>query len=119
MASTLLCIRHMVCGKGILVVREQLVELGLAPLWVELGKVELRDDATTIDWPRLRQCLEAEGLAMLDQPSPQQRLVAQTKRIIAHLLATEPAARRSGHFLAATQRAATAAVCLPKRRVFR
>ena len=98
MASTLLYIRHMVCSKCILVVREQLVELGLAPLRVELGEVELRDDAATIDWPRLRQCLEAEGFEILDQLSPQQRLVAQIKEIIAHLLATEPAALRSGHF---------------------
>ncbi|MBJ6111334.1 AraC family transcriptional regulator [Hymenobacter sp. BT523] len=98
MASTLLYIRHMVCVKCILVVREQLVELGLVPLRVELGEVELRDDAATIDWPRLRQCLEAEGFEILDQLSPQQRLVAQIKGIIALLLATEPAALRSGHF---------------------
>lgn len=88
----------MVCVKCILVVREQLVELGLVPLRVELGEVELRDDAATIDWPRLRQCLEAEGFELLDHLSPQQRLVAQIKEIIAHLLATEPAALRSGHF---------------------
>lgn len=98
MASTLLYIRHMVCSKCILVVREQLVELGLVPLRVELGEVELRDDAATLDWPRLRQCLEAEGFALLDQLSPQQRLVAQIKEIVAHLLASEPAAVRSGHF---------------------
>ena len=98
MASTLLYIRHMVCSKCILVVREQLVALGLVPLRVELGEVELRDDEATIDWPRLRQCLEAEGFEMLDQLSPPQRLVAQIKEIIARLLATEPAALRSGHF---------------------
>jgi AraC-like DNA-binding protein len=98
MASTLLYIRHMVCSKCILVVREQLVALGLVPLRVELGEVELRHDPATIDWPRLRQCLEAEGFEILDQLSPQQRLVAQIKEIIAHLLASEPAALRSGHF---------------------
>ena len=98
MASTLFYIRHMVCSKCILVVREQLVELGLVPLRVELGEVELRNDASTIDWLKLRQCLEAEGFEILDQLSPQQRLVAQIKEIIAHLLATEPAALRSGHF---------------------
>ena len=98
MASTLFYIRHMVCSKCILVVREQLVELGLVPLRVELGEVELRNDAATIDWLKLRQCLEAEGFEILDQLSPQQRLVAQIKEIIAHLLATEPAALRSGHF---------------------
>ena len=98
MASTLFYIRHMVCSKCILVVREQLVELGLVPLRVELGEVELRNDAATVDWLKLRQCLEAEGFAILDQLSPQQRLVAQIKEIVAHLLATEPAALRSGHF---------------------
>ncbi|WP_035560126.1 helix-turn-helix transcriptional regulator [Hymenobacter sp. IS2118] len=98
MASTLLYIRHMVCSKCILVVREQLVELGLVPLRVELGEVELRDDSATIDWPRLQQCLEAEGFEIMDQLSPQQRLVVQIKEIIAHLLATEPGALRSGYF---------------------
>ena len=98
MASTLIYIRHMVCSKCILVVREQLVELGLVPLRVELGEVELRNDAATVDWLKLRQCLEAEGFELLDQLSPQQRLVAQIKEIIAHLMATEPAALRSGHF---------------------
>ena len=98
MASTLIYIRHMVCVKCILVVREQLVELGLVPLRVELGEVELRDDAATVDWLKLRQCLEAEGFELLDQLSPQQRLVAQIKDIITHLMATEPAALRSGHF---------------------
>ncbi|WP_170170486.1 helix-turn-helix transcriptional regulator [Hymenobacter perfusus] len=98
MASTLLYIRHMVCVKCILVVREQLVELGLVPLRVELGEVELRDDATTIDWARLRECLEAQGFEILDQLSPQQRLVAQIKEFIAHLLVSNPAALRSGHF---------------------
>ena len=98
MATTVLYIRHMVCVKCILVVREQLVELGLVPLRVELGEVELRNDAATIDWPRLRECLAAEGFELLDQLSPQQRLVAQIKEFIAHLLATEPAALRSGYF---------------------
>lgn len=97
MASTLY-IRHMVCVKCILVVREQLVELGLVPLRVELGEVELRDDAATIDWLRLRQCLKAEGFELLERLSPQQRLVAQIKEVIAQLLTTEPAALRSCHF---------------------
>lgn len=88
----------MVCSKCILVVREHLVELGLAPLRVELGEIELRTEPTAVDWPRLRECLEAEGFEILDQLSPQQRLVAQIKEFIAHLLANEPAALRSGYF---------------------
>ena len=98
MASTVLYIRHMVCSKCILVVREHLVELGLAPLRVELGEVELRTEPTAVEWARLRECLESEGFEILDQLSPQQRLVAQIKEFIAHLLATEPAALRSGYF---------------------
>ena len=98
MASTIVYIRHMVCVKCILVVREQLVELGLVPLRVELGEVELRADPSSIDWARLRECLAAEGFEILDQLSPQQRLVAQVKEFIAYLLATDPAALRSGHF---------------------
>lgn len=98
MDTTILYIRHMVCSKCILVVREHLVALGLAPLRVELGEVEVRNEAATIDWPRLRQCLAAEGFEILDQLAPPQRLVAQIKTLIAELLRTDPAALRSGHF---------------------
>lgn len=98
MASTLLYVRHMVCSKCILVVRELLVELGLVPLRVELGEVELLGTQQVIDWARLQQRLEAEGFALLDRLSPQQRLVVQIKEVIAELLRKEPAALRSGHF---------------------
>ena len=47
--STLIYIRHMVCVKCILVVRELLVELGLVPLRVELGEVEVAGAAEAID----------------------------------------------------------------------
>jgi len=98
MASTLLYIRHMVCVKCILVVREHLVDLGLVPLRVELGEVEVAGAAEAIDWSRLRQCLEREGFEVLDLLSSQQRLVEQIKATVAELLATEPAQLRSGHF---------------------
>ena len=98
MVTTLIYIRHMVCLKCILVVREQLVDLGLVPLRVELGEVEVVGAAEAIDWPRLRQCLETEGFEVLDQLSSQQRMVEQIKVTTAELLATEPAQLRSGHF---------------------
>lgn len=98
MASTRIYIRHMVCSQCILVVREHLVALGLTPLRVELGEVEVLVDSTAIDWPRLRHSLEREGFAVLDQSSPQQRLVAQIKAVIADLLQHAPAELRSGHF---------------------
>ena len=98
MATTLLYIRHMVCSRCILVVREQLVDLGLVPLRVELGEVEVRTEAPAIDWSRLRQRLADEGFELLDLLSPQQRLVAEIKAIIAELLQSNPAALRSGQF---------------------
>lgn len=98
MATTLLYIRHMVCSRCILVVREQLVDLGLVPLRVELGEVELRAEAHAIDWLRLRQSLADEGFELLDLLSPQQRLVIQIKANIADLLHSDPAALRSGQF---------------------
>ena len=98
MATTLLYIRHMVCSRCILVVREQLVDLGLVPLRVELGEVELRAEAHAIDWLRLRQSLADEGFELLDLLSPQQRLVIQIKTNIADLLHSDPAALRSGQF---------------------
>ncbi|AMR29355.1 hypothetical protein A0257_21150 [Hymenobacter psoromatis] len=98
MASTVFYIRHMVCAKCILVVREHLLALGLTPLRVELGEVEVRTAAAAIDWPRLRQSLAAEGFEILDHLSPPQRLVAHIKAFVADLLRTNPAALRSGHF---------------------
>ena len=88
----------MVCSRCILVVREQLVDLGLVPLRVELGEVELQAEAHAIDWLRLRQSLADEGFELLDLLSPQQRLVIQIKVIIADLLHSDPAALRSGQF---------------------
>lgn len=87
----------MVCSRCILVVREHLVDLGLRPLRVELGEVEVLADAQAIDWPLLRHRLDQEGFAIIDQLSPQQRLVADIKAIVAELLASNPAALRSGH----------------------
>lgn len=98
MASTRIFIRHMVCSKCILVVREHLLRLGLSPLRVELGEIEVLDDAQAIDWMELQQCLEAEGFVILDQFSPQQRLVAQVKAAVAELLQTDPTLLRSGQF---------------------
>lgn len=98
MDSTRIFIRHMVCSKCILVVREHLLELGLTPLRVELGEVEVLAASADIDWPQLRQRLEMEGFVILDQTSSQQRLVAQMKAIIADLLRTNPSSLRSGHF---------------------
>jgi AraC family transcriptional regulator len=98
MPSTLIYIRHMVCVKCILVVRELLVELGLVPLRVELGEVEVAGASAAIDWPRLRQGLEAEGFEMLDPLSSQQQLVEQIKATVADLLVTAPTQLRSGHF---------------------
>ena len=90
----------MACVKCILVAREQFVDLGLVPLRVELGELEVAGAAAAIDWPRLRQCLEAEGFAVLDPLSSQQQLVEQIKLTIADLLVTAPAQLRSGHFRA-------------------
>lgn len=98
MISTLIYLRHMVCVKCILVVRECLVELGLQPLRVELGEVEVLGPAEAIDWTRLRLCLAAEGFEILDQQGAQQRLVGAIKAAVAELLQREPAALRSGHF---------------------
>lgn len=98
MVSTVIYIRHMVCSKCILVVREQLVEMGLVPLRVELGEVEVAHAAEFVDWPRLRQSLQMEGFELLNQQSVQQRLVEAIKATIAEMLATDPDQLRSGHF---------------------
>lgn len=64
--TTVLYIKHMVCPRGIRVVRQELEELGLQVLDVRLGAATVAGPAEDIDWPRLRATLEAAHFALLE-----------------------------------------------------
>ena len=89
-------VKHMVCPRGILLVRELLLAQGLTPLRVELGVVEVAEPAATIAWDRLREQLLAEGFELLELSAPHQLLVQDIKRVVAELRATAPADLRCG-----------------------
>ena len=63
--STVLYIKHMVCARGIRVVRRELEELGLEVLEVRLGAATVAGPPEQLDWPRLRATLEGARFALL------------------------------------------------------
>ena len=83
-ADCVLYIKHMVCARGIRVVRQELESLGLHVLAVRLGAATVAGPAEQLDWPRLRQALAAAGFALLE--SPAQALVERVKLAVAELL---------------------------------
>lgn len=64
--TTVLYIKHMVCARGIRVVRQELEGLGLRVLDVRLGAATVAGTAEELDWPRLRATLEAARFALLE-----------------------------------------------------
>ncbi len=64
--STVLYIKHMVCARGIRVVRRELEELGLEVLEVRLGAATVAGPPEQLDWPRLRATLEGARFALLE-----------------------------------------------------
>lgn len=94
--STVFYVKHMVCRRGVLVMRELLLSLGLTPRRVELGEVEVAEPAQAIDWARLRDQLVAEGFALLELQAPHEQLVNDIKQTVADLLRTAPEELRCG-----------------------
>lgn len=89
--SCVLYIKHMVCARGIRVVRQELESLGLRVLDVRLGAATVAGLGVELDWARIRAALATAGFALLE--SPQQALVDRVKQAVAQLL------RRSGNTL--------------------
>jgi transcriptional regulator GlxA family with amidase domain len=79
-----LYIKHMVCTRGIRMVRRELEGLGLRVLEVHLGAATVAAPAEQLDWVRIRQALATAGFALLE--SPTQALVEQVKLAVAGLL---------------------------------
>ncbi|MFD2784182.1 helix-turn-helix transcriptional regulator [Hymenobacter rubripertinctus] len=88
---TVLYIKHVVCPRGIRVVRHELESLGLRVLHVRLGAATVAGPVQAQDWPRIRQALAAAGFALLE--NPQQVLVTQVRQLVPELLRRRPALR--------------------------
>jgi AraC family transcriptional regulator len=95
-AATTFYVKHMVCSRGILLMRELLLALGLTPLRVELGVVEVAEPPSSIGWDRLRTQLLVEGFELLERQAPRHHLVQDIKRLVAELLDSTPAELRCG-----------------------
>jgi hypothetical protein len=89
-----LYIKHMVCSRGIRVVRQELARLGLRVLDVRLGAATVAGLVAELDWARIHEALATAGFALLQ--SPQHALAAQVKQAVAALL------RRPGTLRSAT-----------------
>jgi AraC-like DNA-binding protein len=82
-----LYIKHMVCSRGIRVVRRELEGLGLQVLEVRLGAATVVGHAEHLDWGRIRQTLSTAGFALLE--SPARALVDRVKPVVAGLLRSD------------------------------
>ena len=82
--SCVLYIKHMVCARGIRVVRQELENLGLRVLDVRLGAATVAGFVAELDWARIREALATAGFALLE--SPQHALAAGVKQAVAALL---------------------------------
>lgn len=64
--STVLYIKHMVCPRGIRMVRRELQQLGLRVLDVRLGAATVAGSADELDWAGIRQALAQAQFALLE-----------------------------------------------------
>lgn len=100
-AGCVLYIKHMVCARGIRVVRQELESLGLRVLDVRLGAATVAESGEPLDWTRIREALATAGFALLE--NPQHVLAAQAKQLVDELL-RRPVVLRHREFIPALAR---------------
>lgn len=83
-ADHVLYIKHMVCARGIRVVRQELESLGLRVLDVRLGAATVAESGEPLDRTRIQEALAAAGFALLE--SPEQALADRVQHTVAALL---------------------------------
>lgn len=66
-STTVLYIKHMVCPRGIRVVRAELEAIGLQVLEVRLGAATVAGSPRQLDWSRIRATLDAAQFALLER----------------------------------------------------
>lgn len=83
-ADCVLYIKHIVCSRGIRVVRQELEGLGLRVLDVRLGAAIVAGLAEQLDWALIRTTLATAGFALLE--SSEHALVDRVKQAVSTLL---------------------------------
>lgn len=87
-----LYIKNMVCDRCKMVVKSRLEELGLHPVSVELGEVEIDKVLSGPDLEQVRSALRTLGFDLLDDRKS--RIIQQVKNLIIDLVRTEEPDRR-------------------------
>ena len=79
-----LFIKNMVCDRCRMVVRESMEKLGLIPVSVELGEVELKQPLTDAEKLAFKQALQVLGFELIDDKKS--RIIEKIKLIILELI---------------------------------
>ena len=77
-------IKNMVCNRCKMVVKSELEQLGLQPLTVELGEVELEEEWTTEEKERVDARLRELGFELIDDKKS--RLIERVKNLVIELV---------------------------------
>lgn len=85
--STILYIKNMVCSRCKMVVKSVFEELGLQPIRVELGEVELTETDISQFKANITQSLEHYGFELLDDKRA--KVIAKVKTLIIDLIHTQ------------------------------
>lgn len=79
-----LYIKNMVCNRCRMVVRTELEKVGLQPLQVQLGEVELDEKPTAEQMGKLKTALEALGFELIDDKKG--RIIEKIKNVVIDLI---------------------------------
>ncbi len=77
-------IKNMVCNRCKMVVKSELEQLGLQPLTVELGEVELKEDLTNEEKDRINTRFLELGFELIDDKKS--RLIERVKNLVVELV---------------------------------
>lgn len=77
-------IKNMVCNRCKMVVKSELEQLGLQPLTVELGEVELKDELTIEEKERVNTRFLELGFELIDDKKS--RLIERVKNLVVELV---------------------------------
>lgn len=75
-----LYIKNMVCNRCILAVTQEIQKLGISPVAVYLGEVEINEELTKVQAGKLEQAISALGFELLDDPS--RRVIEKIKNLL-------------------------------------
>ena len=79
-----LYIKNMVCNRCIMVVKSEFEKLGLEPLSVELGEVEIQKELTAGEKQKLTAVLQRSGFDLIDDK--RSRIIERIKTLIIELV---------------------------------